>query len=471
MRKSYIFIILLLGSISFLSCTKNKDIDAEIDSPYTNIENPLKAGEVSVPVKEDPSFAWAPAPGSVNLGDLKVASAMEPFMISIGDANASGYRDGGLYRQGQLTSYPNLVARQMGLTNFNQPLFDAENGNGTGYLVREKSSAMPFFREVTNNTAPIEKGSVFMKPYVGNPVNNFAAPGSGNNIFYLNPQQALADYVSYYNNNPKPANFSDINYLWVNKRLNASLINRFVGKEYESLNNYSKTIKPDFALVESGLDVFISTHINGGNGYPYGGSEFTWELYIHNYLKEKGTKYIYATVPDVIDFPYFNWFTYDKLVKKNGKAIGVQTNDSNSPTAAAAETFFLPTANVANIFNGKFQYAYLTDQDVIRKNEIARPTLYNDLLVRWSKEYNYAIVDFYSVYKKIIAGNYISEDGFRIDPSYPNGNFFSADGIYPTAIGQAVLANEVIKVLNSTYRARIPLINITRYASEMDKVK
>ena len=108
---------------------------------------------------------------------------------------------------------------------------------------------------------------------------------------------------------------------------------------------------------------------------------------------------------------------------------------------------------------------------MIRKNEIARPTLYNDLLVRWSKEYNYAIVDFYSVYKKIIAGNYISEDGFRIDPSYPNGNFFSADGIYPTAIGQAVLANEVIKVLNSTYRARIPLINITRYASEMDKVK
>ncbi|SEI56521.1 hypothetical protein SAMN04487995_1387 [Dyadobacter koreensis] len=467
MKKNYTFFILLVAPIFFLSCNKNTDSL----SPYTNIDNPLKAGEILIPVKADPSFAWAPAAGSVNLGDLEITGSSEPFMIAIGDANAAGYRDGGLYRQGQLTSYPNLVARQMGLTNFKQPLFDKEYGNGTGYLVRERSSAMPFFQEVTNNTAWTERGSVYLKPYNGTAVNNFAIPGSGNNIFHLNPGQELAAYVDYYKHNPKPADFSNVNYLWVNQRLNASLANRFAGNGKESLNDYLKTIRPDLALVESGLDVFISANINGGNGYPYGGSEFTWELYIHNYLKEKGTKYVYATVPDVIDFPYFHWFNYDQLMKKSGKAIGVKADDSDHSMAATPESLFLPTANVANIFNKTFKNPHLMDSDVIRKTEIARPNFYNDLLVRWSKEYNYAVVDFYSVYKKIIAGKYISEDGFKIDPSYPNGNFFSADGIYPTAIGQAVLANEVIKVLNTTHHAQIPLINITRYANEMDQVK
>ncbi|MCF2444685.1 hypothetical protein L0657_12015 [Dyadobacter sp. CY345] len=465
MKKSYAFLTLLLVSICILSCNKDKDSP----SPYTNIDNPLKAGEISIPVKADPSFAWAPAAGSVNLGDLKIANGLEPFMIAIGDGNAAGYRDGGLYRQGQLTSYPNLVARQMGLTNFNQALFETENGNGTGYLVREKSSSMPFFQEVINNTARMEKGSVYMKTYNGKPVNNFAIPGSGNNIFYLNPKQELDHYVDFYKNNPMPANLSNINYLWDHKRLNASLIGRFVGEEYESLNEYAKTLKPDLALVESGLDVLISANINGGGGY--GGSTFTWEQTIRNYLQEKGARYVYATVPDVIDFPYFHWFSYETLMKKNGKVIGVQAENTDHPMAVNAESLFLPTATVVNFYDGSNKNSNLTDIDVIRKAEIARPNLYNDLLVRWSKEYNYGVVDFYVVYKKIMAGNYISEDGFKIDPSYPNGNFFSADGIYPTAVGQAVLANEVIKVLNTTYRAQIPLINIGKYAIEMEKVK
>ena len=94
--------------------------------------NPLIIAEITQPVKADPSFSWAPLPGSVDLGNLKTATGREPVMMVIGEARAAGYRDGGLYRQGQLTSYPNLVARQMGLANFDQGLFSADEGNGTG---------------------------------------------------------------------------------------------------------------------------------------------------------------------------------------------------------------------------------------------------------------------------------------------------------------------------------------------------
>ncbi|MCF0054141.1 hypothetical protein [Dyadobacter sp. CY356] len=461
------FIICLL--LNIISC-KDKN-DNESPTVATDVENPLKSGEISVPVKADPSFSWAPAVGSVNLGDLKTNSTTEPLMISIGEGVEAGYRDGGLYRQGQLTAYPNLVARQMGLADFDQALFEKENGNGTGYLVKSNTGTIPVFNEVTNNLVYTEKGSTLMKPYTGKNTDNFSAPFGGRNIFAADPAQELAYKNNFYLNNPQPAYLSNTNYLWVNGYVNASLFSRYVGTGYNSAWDYTKTIKPEIALFETGTDVYILNNLRGGGSGLFGGSEFAWERQILNYMKEKGTKSVLATVPEVLDFPYFKWYTYENLIRKTGKQIGIQASDASTPTAATADVIFLPTANVVSIYNGNFKSAYLTDEDVIRKSEISKPEQYNELLLMWSKQYNQPLVDFYAVYKKILAGNYVSDDGFKIDPSYPNGNFFSADGIYPSAIGQAVLANEVIKVLNSSYRAQIPLINISNYAAEMSKVK
>lgn len=454
---------------STLSC-KDKNDDHTPTVP-TDVNNPLKSGEISVPVKADPSFSWAPATGSVNLGDLKGNSSTEPLMISIGEGVEAGYRDGGLYRQGQLTSYPNLVARQMGLANFDQALFEKENGNGTGYLVKSNAGTIPVFDEVTNNLVYTEKGSSLMKPYSGKITDNFSAPFGGRNIFAANPSQELAYHNNFYINNPQPAYLSNTNYLWVNGYVNASLFSRYVGPGYNSAWDYAKTIKPEIALFETGIDVYILNNLRGGGSGLFGGSEFGWERQILNYLKEKGTKSVLVTVPEVLDFPYFKWYTYENLIGKTGKPIGIQASDVSTPAAATSDIIFLPTTNVVNLYNGNFKYSYLTDEDVIRKDEISKPEKYNELLLMWSKQYNQPLVDFYSVYKKVLAGNYVSEDGFKIEPSYPNGNFFSADGLYPSAIGQAVLANEVIKVLNSSYRAQIPLINIGIYATEISKVK
>ncbi len=392
-------------------------------------------------------------------------------MISIGEAVEAGYRDGGLYRQGQLTSYPNLVARQMGLANFDQALFEKENGNGTGYLAKSNAGTIPVFSEVTNNLVYTEKGSTLMKPYAGKITDNFSAPNGGRGVFNSNPAQDLVYNNDFYTKNPQPAYLSNTNYLWVNGYVNTSIFSRYVGKEYNSAWDYANTITPDVALIETGQDIFILSYLRGGQRGLFGGSEFSWESTILNYLKEKGTKSILATVPDVLDFPYFKWYTFDKMSKKMGNAIGIQSDDASTLPAATAESIFLPTVNVVNVYNGSSKRSYFQDFDVIRKEEITDPKLYNDVLLRLSKQYNQPLVDFYAVYKKVLAGNYVSEDGFKIDPSYPNGNFFSADGLYPSAIGQAVLANEVIKVLNSSYRAQIPLINIGIYATEISKVK
>ena len=85
--------------------------------------------------------------------------------------------------------------------------------------------------------------------------------------------------------------------------------------------------------------------------------------------------------------------------------------------------------------------------------------LYNKEYYALAKKFNLAVVDLNALYKKIIAGQY-SEQGVLIDPSFLKGNFFSSDGITPTALGQAVIANEFIRTINSFYKTAIPFISI-----------
>src|ERR1700760_491985 len=57
--------------------------------------------------------------------------------IAVGNSLTAGYADGGLYRAGQLVSYPSIIGKQMqavGGGAFNQPLFSADQANGSGYL-------------------------------------------------------------------------------------------------------------------------------------------------------------------------------------------------------------------------------------------------------------------------------------------------------------------------------------------------
>ena len=80
-------------------------------------------------------------------------------------------------------------------------------------------------------------------------------------------------------------------------------------------------------------------------------------------------------------------------------------------------------------------------------------------IARESRKLGWPVVDLYGLYKAVLAGNYLTHDGVLVNPAWPNGgNFFSADGIYPTAFGQAVIANEVIKTLNKHYGLAIPLV-------------
>lgn len=80
-----------------------------------------------------------------------------------------------------------------------------------------------------------------------------------------------------------------------------------------------------------------------------------------------------------------------------------------------------------------------------------------------SERYNFPVVDLHGLFKKIREGRFITDDGAQVEFKYPGGNFYSNDGFYPTAFGQAVIANEFIKALNKHYGMKIPLIHTREY--------
>jgi hypothetical protein len=462
----------MLSAFTFLACSNVavQEVPAQefMAKPLDSL-NPLIIAEITRPVKPDPSFSWAPKPGSVDLGNLKTASGKEPAMMVIGEARAAGYRDGGLFRQGQLTSYPNLVARQMGLIYFNQGLFDKEEGNGTGYFVQDPGSSLPSWSKVTNNLAFNDGKTKRMKPYSGGIVYNVSVPGNGISKYGLNLNTLYNEVIDFEKTSPLPAYALTANYLWTTGLVPLALINRIIPAEKPNPWVHLRDMNPDIGMIDLNADVYTIADISGGENGLLGPREVVQERLAINYFREKNAKYVYMTVPDVLDFPYFKWFTLKKLTSRTKNPI--YSVWGSKSVLADNMTIFLPTVNVINVLQGR-GFETLEEHDVILPSEISKPEWHNDFEVAvYAKEFGHPVVDFYGVYKKIIHGEYLTDDGFRIDPSYPNGNFFSADGIHPTAVGQAVLANEVIKVLNKSYQAKIPLIDVGLFAAEMEKMK
>jgi len=46
-----------------------------------------------------------------------------------------------------------------------------------------------------------------------------------------------------------------------------------------------------------------------------------------------------------------------------------------------------------------------------------------------------------------------------LSPDFGPGGFFSVDGVHPNQRGYAVMANEMINIINTTYSATLPTVN------------
>ncbi|RPD46258.1 G-D-S-L family lipolytic protein [Hymenobacter sediminis] len=127
------------------------------------------------------------------LDDIETSKGSADFTryIAVGNSLTAGFSDGGLYLEGQQSSYPNLLAQQfkaVGGGDFTQPLFQTGQENGSGYLrlTGFTSTGSPTTANVTTNlavrdrvvtrTSPASNPQLIYTKYT-EPVNNLGVPG------------------------------------------------------------------------------------------------------------------------------------------------------------------------------------------------------------------------------------------------------------------------------------------------------
>lgn len=386
--------------------------------------------------------------GSITIGNAS------PVIACFGGGISAGVSNGGLYRESQLFSYPNLVARQMGIKDFGIPLFAESEPNGTGFMVFDKfDDGLPRWKNVTNGVSKLVRNDPpGLTPFNG-PVNNWAVPGGG--VRSLSHSHRIDDRVF-------PKWFPHHPYLW---RFMAPKVNEAIS----AIDFASKNHPYHLVFLEDYFDEWIyllKTRARFSTYDFYGSQLSTGTIDISAVKKIAGTgkKGVLFTVPRFQDLAFFKWYSVNSD-RENVKAF-VEQYKSEAIQDSTKPKYFLPSEEVDKLFSG--QQANLSDLDVITEYEegISDPEWqfgHNKQLRRLAEESGLALVDLSSIYSKISNGEYVTDDGLKIDGS-AQGNFFSSDGIYPTAIGQAVIANEVIKALNLKYDSKIPLINVTELA-------
>lgn len=393
-------------------------------------------------------------------------------MVCIGGGVTAGMRDGGYFNEGITTSYANLLARQMQLEQFRQPYFSekAYNGYGRKTLTNNNptNGVVPKFNLVTNNSAILEQkpdGTIKIESF-NNDTDNFAVPYS--NLSVIHPYNV----VSPSNNTTTPF---------------YALLHRIFPKPMTFTENVFRQ-KFDFFIYEIGFDYLLQIiqkgsdigHINItpnaifqprspfepsdlGTDIP---TKFMRKIEDHNI--QKGC---ILNVPDMTKFPYFKIIDANMYNRLPESIFGIRSGFSTE--LVSDEIYLLPTMEVDSLFSDRVpqnlkkglskgnplsKSSYLTKRwmdTTVEKHVRA----FNTEAENFAKYFKFPLVDINTLYSKILRGNYMTDDGVLVDASYPNGNFFSADGIYPTALGQAIIANEVIKAINNYYKTNIPLIN------------
>jgi hypothetical protein len=405
--------------------------------------------------------------------------------VAIGGSLTAGVRDGGYFNEGILTSYPNLIARQMKLKKFEQPLFDATDYNGFGRKVRTgfnpTGGPVLKFNEVKNNSGveSVDEKEVKLKKVIYNSMDNLSFP-KGNRGFLISN---IENYNAILNYNKK----IDDNYY--------SYLTRIFSKEKTSFYSFYKDVDFDIFTLEIGYDDAIeyllqgrSTDIFGNsfilsnvfnNSFSMGDSP---ELRLVRYLsgdnpKKSKAKGFISNIPNVLELPFFKLLSTTKTIEQFGtnKIYYFQEDNSKNTSNFSNEDLLIPNSTTDSLVSMKVHpalkvglYKPLPASCVLTKYELGQLQTYltsmNQQFQDFNKRYGVTVVDLRGLYRKILSGEYTTHDGIKADPTWPNGgNFFSSDGINPTPFGQAIIANEFIQAINTSLKTEIPLIPTREY--------
>ena len=392
--------------------------------------------------------------------------------IMIGGGHSAGYMDDALYNEGQQNSLANLIANQLklvGLQQFNQPLVDA-NSVGVGltglsamYLnyktdCKGVTSLSPV-RIATNGDQTILSDNLYSST---TPFGNYGIPGL-----------KLMDV-----NSP--------NYATSN-----AFFSRMASSITTTVSSDAVAANAKFFATYLGIEDVLAFAKSGGTQSLPDPADFqaAYASLIQN-LTANGAKGVVGIIPDVTEMPYFTTIPWNglNLDSANNTTLNSVYNPIGYFFNLGANPFMIEDTS-ANMFGIRqilssellllglpldsvkcYQMGVLfplRDEFVLDNAEITE--LRNKI-----DQYNAAIRSIASQYGLAVAetGSFVSRlktgfiyNGISINAKFVSGGAYSLDGLHFNPRGNALLANEFIKAINTKYNSNIPELNAGAYRS------
>jgi hypothetical protein len=392
--------------------------------------------------------------------------------IAVGNSLTSGFANGGLSREGQMNSFPALIAEQMkavGGGNFTNPLFTEAQANGSGYLKLTGFSATgtPVIVQETSNLAyrPPVGGVTLYAKYTGD-INNYGVPGIKLQHITIPTYGNLNGYFERLLPTDAPNN-NNTTYLSFVTAKPFTFFSMWLG------NNDILGYATAGGVAASPLDL------------PTDKATFN-QLYTIalNAMTKDGAKGVVATIPDVTATAYFRTVTLASLLKAvqaspGGSAVTslvIRTGGNVVRAATADDLFTLPFLSAGklgitdpqNPAKGPYGLSPanpIESQYVLDKDEVAMVNdyvvSYNTIIRNAANAKGLAIMDAYSQFKEYGAGK--QYNGVAVSNAFISGNLFSLDGIHLTPVGYAITANLFIDAINSKYGSTISHVDVRKY--------
>lgn len=388
--------------------------------------------------------------------------------VAIGNSITSGYADNALYYDGQMVSYPNLLAEQfkkIGGGDFRQPLI-AMSSVGVGSAGNSRYT-LGYKTDCKGVTSLSPGGTVgdltaFASVASQGPFNNMGVPGAKS--FHV-------PYAGYGQANP---------YF---KRMTAN-------PTTASMLSEAAAQKPTFFSLFIGNNDVLGYASNGGAadsitaGYIFNASI---DGIVATMMGNGASKGVLGNVPDVTALPYFTTVPYNGLTLTAAQAAGLSAAYAQLGISftEGANAFMIQDPGVpGNIRKMKAGELVLLSipQDslkcagwgsskpiaskyILTATEIGNiqtaVSAYNSKLKAVADAKGLAYVDVNSFMAQTKKG--IIYDGVTTSSTFVSGGAFSLDGIHLTPKGNAFLANEFIKAINSKYGSTIPQVNPGSY--------
>lgn len=430
--------------------------------------------------------------------------------VAIGSSYSSGFADGALSRQGQLASFPNLLAGQMrlagGAGTFNIPLLKGGRGvyPGDEYGPGTFNLTEPKFILVKKADC---KGEVNILPerlpgYGDDELNldddaqRIYTPGAAYHHLGIPAMKIIhftAGGYGYEQNFGNPIGFSP--YFW---RMAPEPLNLSSAYSYIKVSiTDNSPVNPTFFTFELGMSDVLDYAINGGIGRVNSNydEDITMEnsfrdnlIFILDELLSLGAKGVIANIPDVTRFPFFTTIEYDALDLSAGKADTMNAMYASNPLVGAIfhegehnpfvvrednvvrtiqpDEFVLLSVDVDSLKCMNLgAYIPIADEFILSEDEIQNVIIFtqkfNHIISEEAAKRNLPVVDLAGFMERIYKE--ITIEGIDLSAELGSGGFFSLDGLHPNDRGHALIANEFIRVINREYGARLPLLNITEF--------